>query len=75
MILPTKHIPEEEALLGVGATLLACLDTPATVSGFWERARCQKNVGNFERFVLASNLLFILGAIDICDGLISKVPQ
>lgn len=28
MILPTKHIPQNEALIGVGATLLAHLSMP-----------------------------------------------
>ena len=31
MILPTKHIPQNEALIGVGATLLAHLSMPMTV--------------------------------------------
>jgi hypothetical protein len=72
MILPTKHIPQDEALIGVGATLLAHLNSPVTVSGLWERLRTEANVGTFERFVLASNLLFIIGAIDIKDGLIVR---
>lgn len=72
MILPTKHIPQNEALIGVGATMLAHLCGPMTVSGLWERLRSEPNVGTFERFVLASNLLFIVGAIDIKDGLIVR---
>lgn len=39
MILPTKHISQDEALIGVGATLLGHLSTPVTVSGLWERLR------------------------------------
>ena len=73
MILPTKHIPQNEALIGVGATLLAHLTGPMTVSGLWERLRSQTNVGTFERFVLASNLLYLIGAIDIKDGLLIRV--
>lgn len=52
MILPTKHIPQNEALIGVGATVLAHLSGPMTVSGLWERLRSEPNVGTFERFVL-----------------------
>lgn len=75
MILPTKHIPQNEALIGVGATLLAHLSEPMTVSGLWDRLRSEPNVGTFERFVLASNLLYLMGAIDIVDGLmIRTVP-
>lgn len=72
MILPTKHIPQNEALIGVGATVLAHLSGQMTVSGLWERLRSEPNVGTFERFVLATNLLFLVGAIDIQDGLIAR---
>ncbi|PPD10325.1 MAG: hypothetical protein CTY36_00065 [Methylocystis sp.] len=72
MILPTKHISQNEALIGVGATVLAHLTGPMTVSDLWERLRSEPNVGTFERFVLASNLLYIVGAIDIEDGLIVR---
>lgn len=72
MILPTKHIPQNEALLGVGATVLAHLQGPMTVSGLWERLRSEPNVGTFERFVLASNLLYMLGAIVMENGLIVR---
>lgn len=72
MILPTKHIPEENALIGVGATLLRFLTQPTTVSGLWERVRHEPNVGTFERFTLASNLLFMMGAINLKDGLLIR---
>lgn len=75
MILPTKHIAQKEALLGVGATLLAHLGTPTTVSGLWDRLRDEPNVGTFERFVLAANLLFLVGAIDLKDGLIVRIAS
>lgn len=75
MILPTKHIPQNEALIGVGAALLESIDGPVTVSGLWEKVRDKRNVGTFERFVLAANLLFLMGAIDFRDGLISRVKQ
>ncbi|MBR0555485.1 hypothetical protein J5J10_07305 [Ciceribacter sp. L1K23] len=72
MILPTKHIPQNEALLGVGATMLSHLHGPMTVSGLWERLRSEPNVGTFERFVLAANLLYMIGAIDMENGLIVR---
>lgn len=75
MILPTKHIPQDEALIGVGATLLENIDRPVTVSGLWEKVREKRNVGTFERFVLAANLLFLMGVIDFRDGMLSRVKQ
>lgn len=75
MILPTKHIREDQALLGVGAELLAHLSGARTVSSLWESVRNLPNVGNFERFVLAATLLYAVGAIDIKDGLLVKVAE
>jgi hypothetical protein len=75
MILPTKHISENEAILGVGATILGHLDSPITVSGLWERTKVESNVGTFERFVLAADLLFIIGAIELRDGLLVRVQS
>lgn len=73
MILPTKHIAQNEALLGVGATILARLNSPRTVSSLWDELRSEPNVGTFERFVLASNLLFLIGAIDMNDNFVVRV--
>jgi hypothetical protein len=75
MILPTKHISENEAILGVGATILRHLESPITVSGLWERTKVESNVGTFERFVLAADLLFIIGAIELRDGLLVRVQS
>ena len=75
MILPTKHISQDEALIGVGATLLESIDRPVTVSGLWEKVREERNVGTFERFALAANLLFLMGAIDFRDGMLARVKQ
>ena len=75
MILPTKHIPQDEALIGVGATMLKHLSGPMTVSDLWERLRAEPNVGTFERFVLTSNLLYLVGAIDMKDGMIVRIAQ
>jgi hypothetical protein len=75
MILPTKHISENEAILGVGATILRHLESPITVSGLWERTKVESNVGTFERFVLAADLLFIIGAIELRDGILVRVQS
>lgn len=72
MILPTKHISEDEALIGVGGVLLKTLNRPLTVSSLWEKVKSEPSVGNFERFVLAANLLFLIGAIELRDGLLFR---
>jgi len=72
MILPSKFIPEEQALLGVGATLLRHLKHAETVSSLWEKARNEPNVGTFERFVLALDLLFMTGLVSLSQGLLRR---
>ena len=59
MILPTKHIPADRALIGVGARLLDDLKRPRTVTSLWEAAKSRPAVGTFRRFALALTLLFL----------------
>lgn len=68
MILPTKHVPVERSLLGTASTLLRLLAADRTVSSLWESARGLGNVRSFDRFVLALDLLFVLGAVSYHDG-------
>lgn len=72
MILPSKHISEKDALIGVGAVLLNEIDRPRTVTQLWESARRTRAVGTFERFVLVLNMLYIVGAVHLEDGLIAR---
>ena len=75
MILPSKHLPQDQSLLGVGAVLLLELRQPQTVTSLWERVRSVDQVGTFERFVLALDLLHITGVILWDRGLIRKVAS
>src|SRR5690242_12087457 len=72
MILPTKHIPTERSLLGIGSILLSCLDQPHTITSLWDRTHTIPEIATFERFVLALDLLYTIGVIDIQDGLLRK---
>lgn len=74
MLLPTKHLPEDRALLTVAGELGQFLGAPRTVSSLWHAARSDRGVGGgattlgFDWFVLALDLLFALGAIELADG-------
>lgn len=72
MILPTKHISEKEALIGLGATMLAQLTSPITVSDLWDQLKRDSSIGTFERFALTADFLYLIGAIDLKDGLIVR---
>lgn len=78
MILPSEHIRPDRALLTVGAEILALLDEPRTVSWLWDRTRGQRggpgqpSAIGYDWFVLALDLLYIVGAVEFERGLIRK---
>jgi ABC-three component (ABC-3C) system Middle Component 6 len=73
MILPSKHLPQERALLTVGANLLAVLERPMTVSALWQSVLQEDHAGlSFDWFVLALDLLYLLGAVQLRDGLLTR---
>lgn len=72
MILPTKHIPLRRSLLGVAAVLLRHLGEGATVSQLWDRVRHVPEVGNFGVFVLSLDLLYMLGAVQMDEGVLRR---
>lgn len=79
MILPSKHLPTDRALLTVGAHILKRLAKPKTVSAIWEDL-WQGNKANreslpsltYDWFVLALDLLFTLGAVELKEGLLIR---
>lgn len=72
MILPSKHISEDQALIGVGAVILISIQKPHTVTSLWEKVRENPAVGNFERFVLALDMLHITGVVALHQGMIVR---
>ena len=78
MILPTKHIRPDRALIGVGAEVLGALAQPMTVSKLWDVIRSRRSadttspVIDYRWFVLALDLLYAIGAIEFERGLIRK---
>ena len=78
MILPTKHLQQDRALLTVGARILPRLDQPKTVSALWEElSRESDTMGRsralrYDGFVLALDLLFLMGTIQLHDGRLAR---
>ncbi len=73
MILPTKHISTEYSLLGVGAKILEQLDSNYTVTNLWERVRNFPEIKAYWKFILALDLLFMMGVLDLKEGLLIRV--
>ena len=78
MILPTKHIPQDRALLTVGSHILRQLNSKKTASALWEEISRNdiKENGNpsvsYDWFILALDLLYAIDAIEIHEGLLSR---
>lgn len=80
MILPTKKLRPENSLIYIGGTLLSLLDDEKTVSRLWEEFRHErtKKLGidgcdiPFDWFVLALDLLHLLGAVNLSAGRLSR---
>ena len=73
MILPTKHLTQDRALLTVGADILRWLKRPSTVSYLWDNyKRDANNAATYDWFVLALDLLFTLNAIELSAGLLRR---
>jgi hypothetical protein len=81
MILPSKHLSEKRALLTVGGEVLRLLDRPRTVSSVWEaikqgvKGKAMPCRLSYDWFVLSLDLLFIMDAITLRDGLLVKNPS
>lgn len=78
MILPSKHLRSERALLTIGADILVKLKRPCTVSKLWDdirEERRQKHAPtrfSYDWFILALCLLFILGTVSFEDGILKR---
>ncbi len=72
MILPNKNIYLRNSLLGLGAVILEQIHKGDTVSSLWERVRTVTEINTFEKYVLTLDLLYLLKAVDMHDGILIK---
>ena len=78
MILPSKHLSQNRALLTIGAMILRHLSSPITVSDLWERMsyfskdQAMRSPLRYHTFVLALDLLFLMDAIVLDEGLLVR---
>ncbi len=75
MILPSKHLREDRALLTIGADLLRLLGEPKTVSRLWSDTQRHREAAtpiSYDWFVLALDLLFAMGLVAFERGRVQK---
>jgi len=80
LILPSKKLESENSLIFIGGSVLELLDEPKTVSRLWEEFKSQRvrllqsdscDV-SFDWFVLALDLLHLLGSVHLIAGRLTK---
>lgn len=81
MIVPTKGVRADRALLAVAGAVLDDLGPPVTVNAAWERLRARRAASGqtspvtFDWFALALSVLRALGLVDLRDGLLVRTPS
>lgn len=81
MILPTKHVRPDRALIGVGAEVLDILKRPMTMSRLWDEVRGRRSLHapnapiDYQWFVLSLDLLYAIGALEFERGLVRRVQS
>jgi hypothetical protein len=71
VILPTKGISPDVALLSVGAKVLALLPEPKTVSRVWDelaKSTADQSAMTYDWFVLALDMLYAMGLLELERG-------
>lgn len=76
MILPSKHLPPDRSLICLGAEILSLLDEPRTISGLWTKFQLRRGDQSkrvpFDWFVLATSMLFVIGAVRLDRGRLKR---
>lgn len=79
MILPSKGVSASKALITVGGDILGALsDSSLSTTGLWREVSEPRKSSpmvriSYDWFVLALDLLFILGAVELTDrGLLTR---
>jgi hypothetical protein len=79
VILPSKRLRIDLSILGSGGEILQHLNEPKQVSRVWDEIKkmeIEKSTDSkitYDWFILSLDFLFLLGIIEIDDGIIKKV--
>jgi hypothetical protein len=78
MILPSKRLRIDLSILGSGGEILTHLSEPKQVSRIWDeikKTEIEKSTDSkitYDWFILSLDFLYLLGVIEIDDGVIIK---
>lgn len=76
MILPSKHLSGDRALITVGAEVLGQLGEPKTISRLWtDVKRVSSSSATYDWFILSLDLLFTIGLVEFSNGRVALVEN
>jgi ABC-three component (ABC-3C) system Middle Component 6 len=81
MILPSKHLRPDRALISVASEVLELVGRRTTVSSIWNElqakhsASLRQGVISFDWYVLSLDLLFLMGCIEEKGRYIKRIPS
>lgn len=78
MILPSKHLNEERALITVGADVLRLLSKPVTISRLWtdfKRNKERQTPASYDWFILGLDVLYAMGLVEFDRGRVRKMRR
>lgn len=73
MILPTKHVTLRQSLLGQASIVLRHLSRPKSMSTLWNNVQADGGIRSFDRFLLAVDMLFLLGVVELHENRLRRV--
>lgn len=74
-IKPTKYVPIEYSILGIGAIILEDLHVNDTISSLWDRLNKNDKIRTFNRFAEGLTILYAANIIKLEDGVLSKINK
>ena len=73
MILPSKHLSEDRALITIGARVLKLLSEPKTVSRLWTEMKREADAAvTYDWFVLGLDVLYAIGLVEFSRGRVAR---
>jgi len=81
MILPTKHLPPDRAIISVASEVYNLIGKRSSVSSIWNdlqdkhNSLMQQGKISYDWFILSLDFLYIIGAIEENSGRIMKVGE
>ena len=81
MILPTKHLSPERAIITVASDVFELLNNRSTVSSVWNdlqdmhKSRIRQGEISYDWFILSLDFLYLAGAIDENNGILIRIAK